>query len=262
MLKTVRLGKVAGIDVYVHWSFWILLLWVVLSGASSQGWRAGLWASVFVCVVFACVFLHELGHALAAKLYHIRTHDITLLPFGGLARLESMPQGGLPEVVIALAGPAVNVAIASALFVGVLLYRGIEPILSGNPMQLELFEQLFAVNVMLAAFNMLPAFPMDGGRVLRAMLTIRLGHLRATEIAVRVGKYLALLMVVVGFFYSFFSLVLVGIFVWLAGMGELLQVRARTYFESSNPNGQTSHWDAPYGDSGEVIDADDVRPIR
>ncbi len=171
-----KLGKVAGIDLHLHWTF---LLWLAFVGLATPG---GLTAVAVLASVFACVALHEFGHAIAARKFGIATRDITLYPIGGVARLEGLPRAPIAELTIALAGPAVNLAIALGLTL-------IAPALDGAA---GAFVGLLAwVNWMLAAFNLIPAFPMDGGRVLRALLSPALGRSRATDLAANVGQVLA-----------------------------------------------------------------------
>jgi stage IV sporulation protein FB len=199
MRWAIRLGRIAGIEVRIHLTFFLLLGWFGVESYQAEGMRVALHTVGLMCMVFLCVLLHEFGHAFAARRYGIRTPDITLFPFGGVARIERMPENPKQEIVIALAGPAVNVMIASALWLG-LLVAG----LSGrvDPMRLEgsLVAELLAVNVWLVLFNLIPAFPMDGGRVLRAVLALRLDHARATRIAARIGQSVAVLMGFVGVF--------------------------------------------------------------
>jgi Zn-dependent protease len=217
-----KLGDVFGIGVYVHWSFWLLPAWIVLAGGAGPG---GAFVSLlFVFAVFGCVVLHELGHALMARQLGIGTRDITLYPIGGVARLARMPRRPLHELAIAVAGPAVNVAIAAVLF-AILVAAGI--VSQGLFFQFNggsFLMNLFAANVALVVFNMLPAFPMDGGRVLRAFLAMSLPYLRATEIAVRVGQVLAVVLGLVGL-VSGSMLVLVALFVFLAAHAELSMAR-------------------------------------
>lgn len=269
MLKTVKIGRWFGIDTYIHWSFWLLMVFILLSESMAGGWRHGVAASAFLGFVFLCVYLHEIGHALAARGYGIRTHDITLLPFGGMARLESLPVQPHQELIVAIAGPIVNVVIAASLGTMLFLSDGLQQNLQDNPMRLGWVQQLFWVNITLAVFNLLPAFPMDGGRILRALLSYRLTHLRATQIAARVGRYLALIMIVLGLFYSF-SLVLVGVFVFMAGMMELIQAHGRFAWENAVRQGYAySPVDEQDGDiiegeviRGEVVDAEDSRRLN
>jgi Zn-dependent protease len=186
-----KIAKILGIEVRIHVTFLLLLGWIGLLYYQMGGMPAALEALLFVSLVFVCVLLHEFGHALAARHYGIRTPDITLLPIGGLARLERMPDNPWQELVVAIAGPMVNVVIAAVLFV----IFGI----SGESMNLGAIEHsttglpqsLLVLNLWLVAFNMLPAFPMDGGRVLRALLAMRLPYARATQIAATIGQIMA-----------------------------------------------------------------------
>ncbi|MGN6644118.1 MAG: site-2 protease family protein, partial [Verrucomicrobiota bacterium] len=189
-----RVLTVAGIGVYIHVTFLLLLIWAGWYGYSPrQSWWDAAGQIGFVLALFGIVVLHELGHALTARRFGIGTKDITLLPIGGVARLERMPEDPKQELLVALAGPAVNVILAALLFVGLAVagqFSDPEWMLhsSGN-----FFVRLMAVNVLLAVFNMLPAFPMDGGRVLRALLAFRLSYARATRIAARIGQGMAVL---------------------------------------------------------------------
>lgn len=208
-----RLGKVAGIDLYVHVTFLMLLAWVGLSRLfTGYGLDGAVLSVALVGLTFGVVVLHELGHALAARRFGIPTRDITLLPIGGVARLARMPEKPLQELVVALAGPAVNLVLAVAA--GALLFV--------VPHELVLW--FLGLNVILLVFNLLPGFPMDGGRVLRALLALRMPRLRATEIAVRVGRWVALALGVAGLFWNP-MLILVAVFLWLTGGSELAAVR-------------------------------------
>jgi Zn-dependent protease len=178
-----KLGRVAGIDVFLHPTFLLLLAFGLL--------RGGFESVVFVSAVFGCVLLHELGHALMARRFGIETQDITLYPIGGVARLERMPRAPGAELLIALAGPAVNLVIVLALSLASPL--GLLGEASRSPGLFALFvDQLILVNMVLALFNLIPAFPMDGGRVLRALLSGWIGRARATMIAATIGRGLAL----------------------------------------------------------------------
>jgi Zn-dependent protease/predicted transcriptional regulator len=223
-----RLGTVRGIALYVHGTFLILLAWIALSHVShGHGALAALEGVLFTATIFGIVVLHEFGHALAAARYGIRTRDITLYPIGGVASLERIPDNPRQEFLVALAGPAVNVALAIVLFGISLLMRvpaGPERLaVVGGP----LVAKLLWVNVSLAAFNLLPAFPMDGGRVLRAALALRIGHDRATEIAARVGQVMALGFALVGMFANP-MLLFIALFVWSGAQGEVSLVRVRS----------------------------------
>ncbi|MCU0873553.1 MAG: site-2 protease family protein [Pirellulaceae bacterium] len=229
-MRRTKLGDIAGIGVYIHWSFWLLPAWILLSAGG--GFAGALTSIVFVFAVFGCVVLHELGHALMARQFHIGTRDITLYPIGGVASLERMPRRPAHELAIALAGPAVNVLIAAVLFavlvVGDLGTQGLLLDFAGG----SFLANLVFVNVALVVFNMLPAFPMDGGRVLRAFMAMRLPYLRATEIAVRVGQAVAVVLGLVGLF-SGGTLLFVAFFVFLAAQAELAMARGRELAGSS-----------------------------
>jgi Zn-dependent protease len=226
-----RLGRLAGIDLYVHATFLLLVAWVALReypyGVAAIGTSL-----VYIVALFAIVVMHELGHALTARRYGILTRDIILLPIGGVARLERMPRDPRQELLVALAGPAVNVGIAIVLY-GLLRLTGSPPAADLYTVDLlsstrAFVYQLVLVNIMLAVFNLLPAFPMDGGRVLRALLAMRMSsYARATTIAARVGRALAVVLGVVGL-YEFQNpfWVLIAIFVWMGAGSEAAAVQA------------------------------------
>jgi Zn-dependent protease/CBS domain-containing protein len=185
-----------------------------------------LWTILFVLSIFGTVFLHELGHALAAKRYNIKTKDITILPIGGVARLEKMPEKPTEELVVALAGPAVNITLAliTSLFIQIPEKEALTKLMLSGVNSETFFLYFFIVNIWLAIFNLIPAFPMDGGRVLRALLSFKLKRHIATEIAARIGQLLAIVFVVVGFSYSP-VLIFIGIFIFLGAHGESEMVK-------------------------------------
>lgn len=226
-----RLLTVAGIGVYIHVTFFILLIWVgAMYYLPHHDVMDALYGLAFVGALFTIIVLHELGHALTARHFGIRTRDITLLPIGGVARLERMPEEPAQELLVALAGPAVNIALAAIFFITlVVLGRPINPaaIETAPALGLGFLQRLLWVNVVLAAFNMLPAFPMDGGRVLRAFLAMRMDYLRATHIAARIGQAMAFIFAFVGLFFNIF-LVFIALFVWMGAAAEESLVQMKT----------------------------------
>lgn len=220
MKWSLKLGKLFGIDVYLHFTFLLLLAFLGFTyWRETQNIAATLQGVAFIVALFGCVVLHELGHALMARRYGIQTHDITLLPIGGIARLAKMPEKPMQELWVALAGPAVNVVIAIILLVGLAATGGFTPVEQLVVTGGSFWQRLLMLNLMLVAFNLLPAFPMDGGRVLRALLAMRLGRRRATAIAANVGQGMAILFGIVGFLYNPI-LVFIGIFVYLGAQAE------------------------------------------
>ncbi|MFM1877416.1 MAG: hypothetical protein RLZZ241_282 [Bacteroidota bacterium] len=226
MKGSLVLGKVAGIKIQVHWSFTLLLAWVAISNIKAGGnYASGLFNIASVLVLFLCVTLHELGHALMARRFAIHTKSITLLPIGGVAALEKLPEKPGAELAVALAGPAVNFLILLLL----LPFASLKPLTSLNTSSLEtwlttpswdtfLIYLLFA-NGALLVFNLIPAFPMDGGRVLRALLGFRFSRAQATEIASRLGQTIAFLFLLLGLFFNPF-LVLIAVFVYFGAYTE------------------------------------------
>lgn len=224
-----RIGRIAGIDVYIHATFLILLAWV---GISHYMAHADIWEAArgvgFILALFGVVVLHELGHALAARRYGIHTRDITLLPIGGVARLERIPDNPRQELVVALAGPAVNVVLAGGLYLLIGLVDTLESLTQAQNVGGSFLSELMWANVALAVFNMLPAFPMDGGRVLRAILAAKMPHVQATQIAATVGQAMALLFGFVGLLATMPLLIFVALFVWLAAAQEASMVQMRS----------------------------------
>lgn len=223
-----RLGKIAGIDVYVHFTFLILLGWVAISHYTKSGSLADAAKGLaFILTLFAIVVLHELGHALAARKFGIATRDITLLPIGGVARLERMPDKPMQELIVALAGPAVNIVLAILLYLWLRSGPGLQPTDEAVKVSGHFLDQLFWVNLSLALFNLLPAFPMDGGRVLRALLALRMDYVKATQIAASIGQTIAMVLGFLGLFSNPF-LVFIAFFVWLGAAQEssLVQIRS------------------------------------
>jgi Zn-dependent protease len=236
MFRSFQVGRAFGIPVFVHPTFLLLPLWVLYNtrGTGPVGMLFGL---ATLLAIFGCVVLHELGHALMARVFGIGTRDITLYPIGGVARLERMSERPVEEVLIALAGPAVNFVLF-VLLTPLFLAAALSGLLGGDlvgltaeqgllPLAAKFAATLWLGNLILLVFNLLPAFPMDGGRVLRALLAMGLGHLRATEIAAAVGLGVAVLIGALTFVFGNPMLVVLAVFVCFMGQIELLAVRRR-----------------------------------
>jgi Zn-dependent protease len=222
-----KLGEFAGIGVYIHATFLFLIAWIGLTEWIATRSLGGMLIGIlFTLLIFVSVVLHEFGHALAARRYGIRTNDITLYPIGGVARLERMPEEPRQELWIALAGPAVNLMIAAFLYIGLGLANALLPLGALSLAGSSLAERLAVTNLTLLAFNLLPAFPLDGGRVLRALLALRMDYLRATQLAARIGQGLAIVLGLAGFFVNPF-LVMIAFFIWIAAAQEAAMVRQR-----------------------------------
>ena len=214
MLNSLQLGKFAGIDVKIHWSFLLLPAWILFSTLLAGGSAGTASATILlILAAFGCVFLHEVGHALAARGYGIETHDIVLYPIGGVASLLRIPKNPLQELVIAVAGPAVNVVIAAVLFG----WMAVVPLAGFTGW---FIFNLAVINVGLVVFNMLPVFPMDGGRVLRAILAMFTSHYRATQVATAVGQVAAVGLGVFGLFTSHLMLMFIAAFIYFAANAE------------------------------------------
>ena len=213
-----RIGTVAGTEVRVHVTFLVLLAafgWIYFA---KGGAGMALDGVLFIVAVFACVLLHEFGHVLMARRFGIRTPDITLLPIGGLAPLERMPEKPREELLVAVAGPAVNVVIAAVLWPFVGLAE-----VSGDPeafFEIPFLQRLMMTNIVLVAFNLIPAFPMDGGRVLRALLAMVMPYGKATGVAATVGQALAVLGAIVAIKSGAFMILIIAVFIFMAARGE------------------------------------------
>jgi stage IV sporulation protein FB len=227
MSWSLNIGTIAGTAVRVHVTFLLFLGWIFaaswVAGGPSTAWQ-GL---AFMVLLFACVVAHEFGHIFTARAFGVSTPDVTLLPIGGVARLERIPEEPSEEFLVAIAGPLVNVAIALALIMlaGARVNAG--DLYAVESPHTSMIDRLAAVNLFLAVFNMIPAFPMDGGRVLRAILASRMGYVRATEIAAFIGQGVAFALGFVGLFANP-MLIFIAIFVYLAASSEahLVAIRA------------------------------------
>lgn len=222
-----KVGRFAGIDVFIHATFLLILVWVGYNyWIQYQDWGRVLVGILFILALFGCVVLHEYGHALTARRYGIRTRDITLYPIGGVARLERMPDRPIEELWVALAGPVVNLVIALVLMLYLILSNSLEPLTAMGMARGSFLQRLMTVNLYLVAFNLIPAFPMDGGRVLRALLALRMEYFHATRIAANIGQGMAFVFGFVGMFTNPF-LVFIAMFVWVGAAEEANMVKVR-----------------------------------
>ncbi len=223
-----KLGEVAGIGIFMHSTFLILIIWIGVSyWRVEQSAIAVVEGVGFILALFGCVVLHELGHAFAARAFGIQTRDITLLPIGGVARLERMPEDPWQEFIVALAGPFVNVLIAAILFVGLFVTGSLGALDDLIATSGSFLMRLMFVNIVLVVFNLIPAFPMDGGRVLRAILASQMDYAKATRIAATVGQTIAIALGFLGLI-SNPVLVLIALFVWIGAGYEAASVTLRS----------------------------------
>ncbi|MCG5234993.1 site-2 protease family protein [Xanthobacter oligotrophicus] len=228
---SLTIGRLGETAIRIHVTFLLFLVWIwaayYRSGGSSAAWEGVL----FVALLFACVLLHELGHVFAARRYGVKTPDITLWPFGGIANLERIPEKPSQELVVAIAGPLVNVVIALVLLVILSATLGGTDLTADSLAKIEdprtsILVKLAGANIFLVVFNLIPAFPMDGGRVLRALLAMKMGHAKATATAASIGQGLAIGMGLLGIFTNP-MLMIIGVFVFLAASGEAGQVQLK-----------------------------------
>lgn len=258
MAWSLTVGYVYGTAVRIHVTFLLFLAWIWVAYYQRGGAGAAWDGVAFVGLLFLCVLLHEFGHIFAARRYGVKTPEVTLWPFGGIARLERIPEKPSEELVVALAGPAVNVVIAAVLLLFLGGNVGVEHIESIENPQVSLLAKLAAANVFLVVFNLIPAFPMDGGRVLRALLAMRMSHAQATQTAASIGQGLAIGLGVLGIFGNP-MLIIIAVFVFLAASGEAGQVQMKqvaqgllvedamiTQFETLGPT-------ASVGDAAEAL---------
>jgi Zn-dependent protease len=235
-----RIARIAGIDVRIHITFLLLPAYFGFVQWREAGPGAAAQAVLFILLLFVCVLLHEFGHALAGRRYGIRTPDITLLPIGGVARMLAIPDKPVQELVIAVAGPAVNVLIAGVL-APVLYFTG--GLFSGPATELrQLLHNLLLVNLGLVIFNLIPAFPMDGGRILRAILAMWRPWTSATRIAARTGQVLAVLFALAALWQENLILLLIALFVFAGARQEILYAKYREQLESQPPPLPREDW--------------------
>jgi Zn-dependent protease/CBS domain-containing protein len=227
---SLQIGRILGIPVRVHWTFVALVAFIGFAGFVAGGPVKAVWSMLFIIALFACVVLHELSHSIVARSYGVKVESITLLPIGGVAAMQEMPRKPHEEAFMAIAGPVMSLAIAGLLYLVMRLtgYEG--PVAYGEEPWLKM---LMVTNVIIAGFNLLPAFPMDGGRVLRAVLAHYMDHVEATNIAVSLGQGVAVVMGLAGIFLLHMNiwLVLIAIFIFLGAGQEGQQVRAQAVLE-------------------------------
>jgi Zn-dependent protease/CBS domain-containing protein len=226
MRWSLKLGSLGGTEIRIHVTFLLFLIWIgaiyYRQGGADAAWQG----TIFIVLIFLCVLLHELGHVFAARRYGVRTRDVTLWPFGGIASMERMPDKPSQELIVALAGPVVNVVIAAALLLWLGPRLNPETLTQIENPAVSMAAKVAGANIILVIFNMIPAFPMDGGRVLRALLAMRMGNARATELAASIGQAFAVLFAAVGILYNP-MLIIIAVFIFLAASGEAAQAQLR-----------------------------------
>ncbi len=228
MRWSTTLGNFAGIDVKVHVTFLLILAWVAFTHwQAERSVEAVVGGLAFILALFACVVLHEFGHALTARRYGVQTRDIILLPIGGVARLERIPDEPRQELAVAIAGPAVNLVITALLALWLQATGSWQPVEELSVSGGSFLERLLVVNVFLVVFNLIPAFPMDGGRVLRALLALRMDYVKATQAAASIGQTLAFGFGFLGLFGNPF-LVFIALFVWIGAAQEASLVQMKS----------------------------------
>ncbi|MEG6508039.1 site-2 protease family protein [Methyloligella sp. 2.7D] len=226
MRWSLPIGSVGGTALYIHVSFLILLAWLWMLFYSQGGSAAAWQGTIFIALVFFCVLLHELGHVFAARRFGVPTKNVTLWPFGGIASMEKMPEKPGQELIVALAGPAVNVVIAALLLLWVGPQIDPENLTALENPAVSMAAKVAGANIILVLFNLIPAFPMDGGRVLRALLAMRMDQARATQMAASIGQGFAVLFGILGILYNP-MLLIIAVFVFLAASGEASQAQMK-----------------------------------
>lgn len=223
-----KIARVAGIDISIHTTFLILIGWIGISAwLADHSFGAVVESVGFVLALFACVVIHEFSHALVARKYGIQTRDITLLPIGGVARLERMPEDPRQELWVAIAGPLANVVLSVILLVVLQLTGGLKSLADLSLQSSSFLARLTMVNITLALFNLLPAFPMDGGRVVRALLASRMEYTRATHYASVLGQVMAFILGFIGLLFNPF-LIFIAFFVWIGAAQESSMVQVKS----------------------------------
>jgi Zn-dependent protease len=234
MGRSLKLFSVRGIDIRLHFTFPLILLWAALQfGLAGGGVESALFGVIAISLLFVLVTLHELGHSFAALYYGVPVKQIVLSPIGGMAQLQEIPEKPIQEFVIAVAGPAVNVLVAllMAMFIPVLGLGAADFVaaltLNAGLTATAVFAYIFVYNIFLAVFNLIPAFPLDGGRIFRALLAMKLDYVQATTIAATVGRVVAVLLGIYALLNGGIFLVFIAVFIYTAAGQEAAAVRAR-----------------------------------
>jgi Zn-dependent protease/CBS domain-containing protein len=242
MKANLSLGKISNIKIQVHWTFFFLIVWIVFEEFNRGGSTESVFFNIaLVLAVFFCVVLHELGHALTAKRFGIATKNITLLPIGGIASLDKIPEDPKQELAVAIAGPLVNIIIAIFLYFSIPIQDFTSKNLGEALEYLANFSlknfllYLFIVNVAMFVFNLIPAFPMDGGRVFRALLALKINRMKATQIATNVGQFIAVLFLLVGLLFNPF-LIFIALIIFLGAYGENKYVQSMLLLKNHTVN--------------------------
>jgi Zn-dependent protease/predicted transcriptional regulator len=219
MRWSLSVGKIFGIKFKIHVTFFFLLVFIFFIGLSQRGLDKAVVAVLFICAIFASGLIHEVGHSLIARRFGKEAKSITLLPIGGVATMEEMPEKPVQEIAMTIVGPFINLAIAGILYLIIGRWSGLNmPNLYPDTAK-EFFGGIIGINIILAIFNLVPAFPMDGGRVLRAILALRIDYVRATSIAVFIGQAIAMLFIFYGIFFNLW-LAFIGVFLYMGAGSE------------------------------------------
>jgi Zn-dependent protease/CBS domain-containing protein len=226
MRWSLTVGTITGTAVRIHITLLLLLVWLGTIFYRQGGAEAAWQGTIFIVLIFLCILLHEFGHVFAARRYGVKTRDVTLWPFGGISSMERMPDKPGEELIVAVAGPAVNVVIAAVLLLWLGPRFDLANLTTIEDPAVSLAVKVAAANIILVVFNLIPAFPMDGGRVLRAILAMRMGNARATELAATIGQGFAIVFGVLGIFYNP-MLIIIAAFIFLAASGEATQAQLR-----------------------------------
>ncbi|MDA7705244.1 site-2 protease family protein [Rickettsiales bacterium] len=225
--NSINIAKLFGINVQIHWSFLFLLLFFFFSSLyQNSGMEEAIARVLFIISIFGCVILHEFGHALTARKFGCKTKRIIIFPLGGIAEMAKLPEKPSQEFLVAIAGPMVNFVIAALLYLHLESFQYLD-FEENNLIKNNFTENLLNINIILGVFNLIPAFPMDGGRILRSLLAIKFNRAKATKIAANLGQFIAIIFIILGFSYNIF-LIFIGIFIFIAAHNEDLYEESRS----------------------------------